>query len=144
MLAHYPEYAVVGAILKKQAATEKHKAAAEKRAQSAALRTQSLLPCRYSNPGLGVDVTYLCRGDDPHPFGGEIRLRQDIDAAKISKMIRQESLEKLTVLYRSTEMIAPPRAKDDPKEERLDPKVLKQLWSRPGRSTATVLAGYCI
>lgn len=131
-LVHYPEYAVVGAILKKQAASEKHRAAAEKQAKALRLRAESLLPCRYSNPAMGIDLTYLCRGDDPHPFGGEIRARKDIDAAKIREMIRLESLEKLTTLYRSTEMIAPPRAKDDVKEDRLDPKILKQLWRRSG------------
>ncbi len=131
MLAHYPEYVLVGAMLKKQAATEKLRAVAAKQARATERRAQSLLPCRYSNPAMGVDVSYLCRVDDPHPFGGEIRPRTDIDAAKIRELIQKEAHEKLTTLYRSTEMIAPPRAKDDLKEDKLDAKILKQLWRRP-------------
>ncbi len=128
MLMHYPEYAIVGAMIKKQDAKEKIQALAKKAEMASAKRAEGLMPCRYFNPALGVEVTYLCRSGDPHPFGGEVRLRQNVDAAKIRELIQKESLEKLTTLYRSTEMIAPPRAKDDPKEDKLDPKLLGQLW----------------
>lgn len=134
---HYSEKAAQALEQKSKLKAQQLRDTQIEKAKAKKLRAETLKPCRYLRPALGIDMTYLCRGMDPHPFGGEIRLRENIDADEIKRKIQTESCQKLEILYRSTEMIAPPRSRDDPSENKIDEKIKKRLW-RNGQSPNSI------